>query len=47
MSEKAEYSTPSLTVYGSAEQLTRESNKDNSDDPGGTPGTAFSPVAEE
>jgi hypothetical protein len=43
MNEKKEYSTPSVTVYGRVEEITRQGGLENADVPGGDPGTAYSP----
>lgn len=40
MNKHKEYTTPSVTSYGSVEEITREANRDNSDAQG-TSNTAF------
>ncbi len=42
MSAKKEYGTPSVTVHGSVEEITRQGGFDNKDDPEGPPNTAYS-----
>lgn len=43
MNEKKEYSTPSVTVYGRVEEITRQGGLPNADVPQGDNGTAYSP----
>jgi hypothetical protein len=42
MSAKKEYGTPSVTVHGSVEEITRQGGFDNKDDPEGPANTAYS-----
>lgn len=46
MNDEKEYSTPSVTVYGSVEKITREAGEINADSPNGPNDTAYSPGPE-
>lgn len=43
MNDEKKYSTPSVTVYGKVEDLTRQGDLPNADVPSGDDSTAYSP----